>query len=281
MSEARLAASAAPRGGSACRGGSRDRGETSPGGTTQDRGGDRGDSGAEGHPLSHHEGFAQRQRGSQREPLLGAAAVAIRHHPEGAAPRPGGASELAWRHRPLEEEATGGQGALRLRPAGRRGPVPRLLRRDRGRPTRAVAGVFGGGVGKVVELREGNTTSKKIANQEVLTRYRDALLARFPDQLQRLILFGSQARGDATAGSDIDVLVVVSWGEERLPGGFYAAPFSDPRWQAIVDMASDISLEHGVYISPLVISERRFREWSPLIKRAREEGIEIWRKSQS
>ena len=47
----------------------------------------------------------------------------------------------------------------------------------------------------------------KIANHEVLTRYRDALLARFPDQLQRLILFGSQARGDATAGSDIDVMV--------------------------------------------------------------------------
>ena len=64
--------------------------------------------------------------------------------------------------------------------------------------------------------------SQKIANHEVLTRYRDALLARFPDQLQRLILFGSQARGDATAGSDIDVLVVVNWEEERLPGGFYA-----------------------------------------------------------
>jgi predicted nucleotidyltransferase len=123
--------------------------------------------------------------------------------------------------------------------------------------------------------------SQKITNHKVLTRYRNALLARFPDQLQRLILFGSQARGDATAGSDIDVLVVVSWGEERLPGGFYAAPFSDPRWQAIVDMASDISLEFGVYISPLVISEHRFQEWSPLIKRVKEEGIEIWRKSQS
>jgi predicted nucleotidyltransferase len=123
--------------------------------------------------------------------------------------------------------------------------------------------------------------SQKITNHKVLTRYRDALLARFPDQLQRLILFGSQARGDATAGSDIDILVVVSWGEERLPGGFYAAPFSDPRWQAIVDMASDISLEFGVYISPLVISEHRFQEWSPLIKRAKEEGIEIWKKSQS
>ena len=122
--------------------------------------------------------------------------------------------------------------------------------------------------------------SQKIDNHEVLTRYRDALLTRFPDQLQRLILFGSQARGDATTGSDIDVLVVVSWGEERLPGGFYAAPFSDPRWQAIVDTASDISLEHGVYISSLVISERRFHEWSPLITRVKEEGIEIWRRSQ-
>jgi predicted nucleotidyltransferase len=142
-----------------------------------------------------------------------------------------------------------------------------------------VEGVLGGGVEKVAELREGN--AMKIADHEVLTRYRDALLARFPNQLQRLILFGSQARGDAAAESDIDVLVVVSWGEERLPGGFYAAPFSDPRWQAIVDTASDISLEYGVYISPLVVSERRFHEWSPLIKRAKEEGIEIWRRSQN
>ena len=37
--------------------------------------------------------------------------------------------------------------------------------------------------------------SQKIVNHEVLARYRDALLARFPDQLQRLILFGSQAAG--------------------------------------------------------------------------------------
>lgn len=42
---------------------------------------------------------------------------------------------------------------------------------------------------------EGSTMSRKITNHEVLTRYRDALLARFPDQLQRLILFGSQAAG--------------------------------------------------------------------------------------
>jgi len=121
--------------------------------------------------------------------------------------------------------------------------------------------------------------SQQITNQEVLTRYCDALIMRFSDQLQRLILFGSHARGDATAESDIDVLVVVNWEEERLPDGFYASPFSDPRWQTIVDIASDLSLEYGVYISPLVISERRFREWSPLTERVQEQGVEIWKKN--
>jgi predicted nucleotidyltransferase len=125
----------------------------------------------------------------------------------------------------------------------------------------------------------GSTMSQQITNHEVLTRYRDALITRFSDQVQRLILFGSHARGDATVESDIDVLVVVNWEEERLPGGFYASPFSDPRWQAIVNTASDISLEYGVYISPLVISERRFHEWSPLTERVKEEGIDIWKGS--
>jgi predicted nucleotidyltransferase len=118
---------------------------------------------------------------------------------------------------------------------------------------------------------------QQMTKKEIVIKYRDALLARFPNQLQRLILFGSQARGDAIAESDIDVLVVVGWEEKRLPGGFYAAPFSDPRWQAIVDAASDISLEYGVYVSPLVMSEHRFREWSPLVQRVKEEGVEIWK----
>ncbi len=116
---------------------------------------------------------------------------------------------------------------------------------------------------------------------EALIKYRDAMQARFSEQLERLILYGSQARGEATEESDIDVLVVVNWETERLPGGFYVAPFGDPRWQAIVDLAYDISLDYEVYISPMVISERRFQKWSPLVNRVKKEGIEIWKKSKS
>jgi len=116
---------------------------------------------------------------------------------------------------------------------------------------------------------------------EILNNYRNALLSRLPNQLQRLILFGSQARGEATEESDIDVLVVVSWEEQVLPGGFYAASFSDPRWRAIVETASDISLEYGVYLSPVVMSERRFQAWSPLAQQVKKEGIVIWQNHQN
>ncbi len=72
---------------------------------------------------------------------------------------------------------------------------------------------------------------------KALIKYYDALQTYCADQLERLILFGSQARGETIEESDIDVLVVVNWETERLPGGFYAAPFSNPRWQAIVEMS--------------------------------------------
>ncbi len=42
-----------------------------------------------------------------------------------------------------------------------------------------------------------------------LGRFRDALQRRFGARLQRVVLFGSQARGNAHEDSDVDVLVVV------------------------------------------------------------------------
>ncbi len=75
------------------------------------------------------------------------------------------------------------------------------------------------------------------------------------------------------------MLVVVNWETEQLLGGFYRAPFSDPRWHAIIDLAYDVSLDYDVYLSPLVMSEREFQVWSPLVNRVKTEGIEIWKRS--
>ncbi len=44
---------------------------------------------------------------------------------------------------------------------------------------------------------------------EALGRFRAALRERFGDRLRELVLFGSQARGEATEESDVDLLVIV------------------------------------------------------------------------
>jgi predicted nucleotidyltransferase len=49
----------------------------------------------------------------------------------------------------------------------------------------------------------------------ILDELREALAAHYGERLAKLVLFGSQARGDAEADSDIDVLVVLRGGSGR------------------------------------------------------------------
>jgi predicted nucleotidyltransferase len=114
--------------------------------------------------------------------------------------------------------------------------------------------------------------------REALVAFQQALLTAFPGQIRRVILYGSYARGDAAPDSDVDVMVVVAWEEERLPDGFYRSMYGDPRWETIVDAAHDVSLEHGVWVSPLVVGENRYvthQRWS-FFKEVQREGIVLW-----
>ena len=63
------------------------------------------------------------------------------------------------------------------------------------------------------------------------------------------MLFGSQARGSANAGSDTDIAVMLD-GE---PGDFVATKL------ALDDVAYDVLLDSGIRIQPLPIWER---EWA-------------------
>lgn len=112
---------------------------------------------------------------------------------------------------------------------------------------------------------------------EALSRFCDGLLARFGDQILRIILYGSFARGEAHAESDVDVMVVVGWEFEKLPGGWYASPYGDPRWEAIIDLSVEATLDCERYVSPLVLSEALFYDTSTEAAReARREGIELY-----
>ena len=53
--------------------------------------------------------------------------------------------------------------------------------------------------------------------QQALTEARQQLGAMYGDRLRRVVLYGSQARGDDTPDSDVDVLVVLDGPVDVLP----------------------------------------------------------------
>jgi uncharacterized protein len=99
----------------------------------------------------------------------------------------------------------------------------------------------------------------------ILAELRGRFEALYGERLGRMILFGSQARGDAELGSDIDVLVVLR-GE--------VSP-CDEIARTIEDVA-DVSLQHNEVVSCVFISEEQFeRERSPLLLNIRREGVPV------
>jgi len=99
----------------------------------------------------------------------------------------------------------------------------------------------------------------------VLRELRTELKSIYGPRLASVILFGSQARGDAAPASDIDVLVVldgnVEAGKEIARTGRTVAA---------------LSLKFDLVISCIFISAERYsREQTPLLLNIRNEGVAI------
>jgi uncharacterized protein len=97
----------------------------------------------------------------------------------------------------------------------------------------------------------------------ILSELRQELQALYGERLVKLILFGSQARGDAEDGSDVDVLVVLKGPVE-----------AGKEISRTIDFVSRLSLENDIVVSCLFIDEDRFLNRNgPLLRNIRKEGI--------
>ncbi len=99
----------------------------------------------------------------------------------------------------------------------------------------------------------------------ILDELREALAAHYGERLSKLVLFGSQARGDAEEDSDIDVLVVLKGEVEREDDG-----------DEVLEKIAAICLDHDVVIQWIVVPEHRYRgNGDSLMRNVHREGIAI------
>jgi len=98
----------------------------------------------------------------------------------------------------------------------------------------------------------------------VLKRYRAALDAMYGDQIDRVVLFGSRARGDARADSDYDVAVFL----KSLPD----------RWREFNRLANlrvDFLDDTGAFFDTKPFLSNAYQERTPLMHEIRRDGVEL------
>jgi predicted nucleotidyltransferase len=98
--------------------------------------------------------------------------------------------------------------------------------------------------------------------RKALASFVDEVRQAYAERLDRVVLYGSRARGDAVNGSDIDTLVILDRCED-----FWT------EFDRITKIATEVSLDHDVVISALPVDREQFeRGQRPLLVNARGEG---------
>jgi predicted nucleotidyltransferase len=102
------------------------------------------------------------------------------------------------------------------------------------------------------------------ADDPVLIRFRAALDALYGERIERVVLFGSRARGDAREDSDYDVAV-------------FLKDLTD-RWaelDRLADLSTDIVDQTGAVVHALPYRAGAYQDRTSLMREIRIEGVDL------
>jgi predicted nucleotidyltransferase len=103
-----------------------------------------------------------------------------------------------------------------------------------------------------------------LTNARVLMRFRKALEEMYGNRLDRVVLFGSSARGDARPDSDYDVAVFLRDMADRFA-----------EMDRLADLGTDICDETGEFVHAMPYRAGSYTKRTPLMLGIRTGGIDL------
>lgn len=103
----------------------------------------------------------------------------------------------------------------------------------------------------------------------LLLEYLSAVQKIYGSHLKNVILYGSYARGDYTAESDVDIMILVDLNEDEI----------DQYADALSELGFEYNVKHDIWMMPVVKNIEHFRHWAvayPFYKNVQEEGVTLY-----
>lgn len=105
--------------------------------------------------------------------------------------------------------------------------------------------------------------------QNIMNEYVEEVKKIYGGHLQRIILYGSYARGEATPSSDIDIMILVNLDDLSIKN----------LSNELSDITYDINLDNDLMIMPIVKNEEHFNKWIsvyPFYRNVEKEGVSLY-----
>ena len=102
----------------------------------------------------------------------------------------------------------------------------------------------------------------------IIYKFSQELRQILGDNLAKVIVYGSYARGDYRDNSDVDIMILVKMSDEEIK-----AVKND-----IYDLAFDVEMSTGIELSPIIKNEKQYEYWVdtlPFYRNVRNEGLVI------